>query len=84
MKPSKLLHGVAILLYGPGWLDRLADRLRVSPRTVKRWTHGELTIPPGVWAELLSDPRLASVRWRLERLAAEASQSGSSRRPESR
>jgi hypothetical protein len=80
-RPSKLLHTAGIMLYGPVWLLPLAARLGVSPRVVKNWTNGKFAIPPGIWAELLDDPGLASLRHHMKHHASSGEQSGSSRRP---
>jgi hypothetical protein len=39
-------------LYGEStWRGKLAEKLGVSPRTLRRWELGEMPVPEGVWGE---------------------------------
>jgi len=40
-------------LWGPRWQSELARSLGVADRTVRRWTAGDTTPAPGVYADLL-------------------------------
>lgn len=39
-------------LYGPSWVNPLADGLGVDRRTINRWARGTSTPKPGVWVDL--------------------------------
>jgi hypothetical protein len=48
MTPSELEERGSAL-YGRDWQTRLAERIRVEPRTVRRWKAGDRDIPD--WAD---------------------------------
>lgn len=52
MTPS-LLREAGEALYGSRWQSDLARDLRVSDRTVRRWSAAANEIPVGVWPELV-------------------------------
>jgi len=67
---SKLLRDVGAALYGPRWQSDLARDLKVTDRTVRRWTDGSSDVPDGVYLELLSlcQERAAMLDDLIERL----------------
>lgn len=48
----ELLRAVGEALYGPQWHKNLADDLRISDRTIRRWLAGSTPIPDAVGVEL--------------------------------
>lgn len=49
----KTLATVGSALFGPTWQTRLANKIAVNDRTVRRWASGEMTIPATLRTELL-------------------------------
>ena len=50
---SRLLHDCGEAMFGPRWQTDLARVVGVSDRTIRRWSIGDVDVPPGVWMELL-------------------------------
>lgn len=50
----------ASALYGAEWQTALARRIRVAPRTVRRWYAGDREIPP--WLDVMLDLLHAAAR----------------------
>lgn len=51
MTPA-LFSKIGEALYGPSWRAKLADKLGVAERTVRRWQDGTSAIPDGVRGDL--------------------------------
>jgi hypothetical protein len=47
-----LIEKTGLALYGPGWRPELADRLGISPRSLRRFLAEPEIIPSGVWNDL--------------------------------
>ena len=46
------LNQIGNELYGSCWQVRLAKRLDVTDRTIRRWVAGDTPVPPWVWNRL--------------------------------
>jgi hypothetical protein len=71
---TKTLHQIGLTLYGPGWVEAVADKLEINLRTVQRWASGQYHIPKGIWNKLaaLCLTRIAE----LQQLAATFAEDG--------
>ena len=54
----ELLRQAGETLYGPQWHKNLADDLRISDRTIRRWLAGSAPIPATIRQELAGLCRL--------------------------
>jgi len=52
-------RAICIARFGEGWQTKLALSLGVNPRTVRRWSSGDVPIPPAVAAQLGARPAIA-------------------------
>ena len=62
---SSELRAIGERVYGHGWQTRLAERLEVAARTVRRWAAGD-PIPPGAAEDIRSLAADADEQRRLE------------------
>lgn len=67
MTPN-LLTTFGTLLFGQRWHTDLARAVKVSERTVRRWSQGYSYVPDGVWDELaaLARARMVEIRAALK------------------
>lgn len=71
MTDQELFILSATILYGNRWKRSIAKDLKLSERTINRYTSGERKIPSAVWSKIegIAVARSATLCWLLPQIA---------------